>query len=182
VSSSMNRDRESRAMSQNGLGKKPGVLDHAGPDAHPSPWPGWLGAREGSCGNPSSLVPGGWKQAPHSFLPGFFKIGSGRTICPGLALNHDPPDLCLPSSWDFRCKIFRKESCAVSILSVWPPWWRLGCDSHRCALSLALLLATPSPWAPWRTPSCQKNTRTLLFQFHNPHFMHQQSRHSHGGI
>jgi hypothetical protein len=29
---------------------------------------------------------------------GFFQDKVLRTICPGLALNHHPPDLCLPSS------------------------------------------------------------------------------------
>jgi hypothetical protein len=32
------------------------------------------------------------------FCEGFFP----QTICPGLASNHDPPDLCLPRSWDYR--------------------------------------------------------------------------------
>jgi hypothetical protein len=27
-----------------------------------------------------------------------------RTVCPGLALNLNPPDLCLLSSWDYRCE------------------------------------------------------------------------------
>jgi hypothetical protein len=29
---------------------------------------------------------------------GIFKIESSRTICSGLASNHNPPDLCLLSS------------------------------------------------------------------------------------
>jgi hypothetical protein len=33
---------------------------------------------------------------------GFFRDRVSRTILPGLALNHDPPDLCLLSSKDYR--------------------------------------------------------------------------------
>jgi hypothetical protein len=32
----------------------------------------------------------------------FFEIGSHKNIFRGLASNHDPPDLCLLSSWDYR--------------------------------------------------------------------------------
>jgi hypothetical protein len=37
------------------------------------------------------------------FVLGFFKIGAHELFA-GLALNHDPPDLCLLSSWDYRHK------------------------------------------------------------------------------
>jgi hypothetical protein len=33
---------------------------------------------------------------------GFSRWGLTNYL-PGLALNHDPPDLCLLSSWDYRC-------------------------------------------------------------------------------
>jgi hypothetical protein len=33
----------------------------------------------------------------------FFEIGS-RELLPRLASNHDPPDLCLLSSWDYMCE------------------------------------------------------------------------------
>jgi hypothetical protein len=34
----------------------------------------------------------------------FFQDKVLQTILPGLASNHDPPDLCLLSSWDYRCE------------------------------------------------------------------------------
>jgi hypothetical protein len=34
----------------------------------------------------------------HSFCKGFFQDRVSRTICPALALNHEPPDLCLLNS------------------------------------------------------------------------------------
>jgi hypothetical protein len=37
------------------------------------------------------------------FVMGFFEIGS-MTICPGLASNLDPPNLCLPRSSNYRCE------------------------------------------------------------------------------
>jgi hypothetical protein len=48
----------------------------------------------------SGLSP--WATPPALFYEGFFEIGSRRTICPGLALNCNPPDLCLLSSKDYR--------------------------------------------------------------------------------
>jgi hypothetical protein len=38
------------------------------------------------------------------FLMDFFEIGSLGTICLGLALNCDPPDLCLLCSYVYRCE------------------------------------------------------------------------------
>jgi hypothetical protein len=39
------------------------------------------------------------------FCDYFFKIGSGLlNNVSGLALNHNPADLCLLSSWDYRCE------------------------------------------------------------------------------
>jgi hypothetical protein len=35
---------------------------------------------------------------------GFFQDRVSRTVCPGLASNQDPPDLCLLRSWDYRCE------------------------------------------------------------------------------
>jgi hypothetical protein len=35
------------------------------------------------------------------FVMGFFEIGSENYLS-RLALNHDSPDLCLSSSWDYR--------------------------------------------------------------------------------
>jgi hypothetical protein len=35
------------------------------------------------------------------FVMGIFKIGY-MSYLPKLALNHNPPDLCLLSSWDYR--------------------------------------------------------------------------------
>jgi hypothetical protein len=32
-----------------------------------------------------------------------FQIGVANYL-PGLVLNHNPPDLCLLSSWDYRCE------------------------------------------------------------------------------
>jgi hypothetical protein len=32
------------------------------------------------------------------------EMGSHELVSPGLALNHDPPDLSLPSSQDYRCE------------------------------------------------------------------------------
>jgi hypothetical protein len=36
------------------------------------------------------------------FVMGFFEIGSLKNCSLRLASNHDLPDLCLPSSWDYR--------------------------------------------------------------------------------
>jgi hypothetical protein len=41
---------------------------------------------------------------------GIFEIGSCKLFAPGLALNCDPPDLCLLSSWDYR----RDHQCPAS--------------------------------------------------------------------
>jgi hypothetical protein len=35
---------------------------------------------------------------------GVFAIASLSNYLPRLALNFDPPDLCLPSSLDYRCE------------------------------------------------------------------------------
>jgi hypothetical protein len=47
--------------------------------------------------------PSPWTTPPVLFCDGFFNSIS-RTICPGLASNLDPPDLCLLSSRDYRCE------------------------------------------------------------------------------
>jgi hypothetical protein len=38
----------------------------------------------------------------HSTSPIFVRVL--QNYLPGLASNHDPPDLCLLSSWDYRCE------------------------------------------------------------------------------
>jgi hypothetical protein len=43
------------------------------------------------------------------YVMGFFKVGSCELFAQ-LALNHDPPDLCLLSSWDYRYA----QSCPAS--------------------------------------------------------------------
>jgi hypothetical protein len=42
--------------------------------------------------------PSPWTTLPAFFCDGFFRNRVSETICPGLALNHDRPDLCLLSS------------------------------------------------------------------------------------
>jgi hypothetical protein len=41
---------------------------------------------------------------PALFGLGIFEIGGLVNYLPGLASNCDPPDLCLLSSWDYRCE------------------------------------------------------------------------------
>jgi hypothetical protein len=41
--------------------------------------------------------------SPQATPPALFEIGS-QNYLPRLALNWDPPDLCLLSSWDYRCE------------------------------------------------------------------------------
>jgi hypothetical protein len=44
---------------------------------------------------------------------GIFEIGSCGINCPGLALNCDPPDLCLLKSWDYRHELLVPSSNKV---------------------------------------------------------------------
>jgi hypothetical protein len=41
---------------------------------------------------------------PVHFALVILEMGSLMNYLPGLASHHDPPDLSLPSSWDYRCE------------------------------------------------------------------------------
>jgi hypothetical protein len=51
----------------------------------------------------NSLTLAAYATPPAFFMMGFFKIGSPQTIL--LAWNHNPPDHCLLSSYDYRCEV-----------------------------------------------------------------------------
>jgi hypothetical protein len=40
----------------------------------------------------------------HSIHQPFLVLGIFENFLPGLASNHSPPDLCFPSSQDYRCE------------------------------------------------------------------------------
>jgi hypothetical protein len=45
----------------------------------------------------------------------------------GLALNHDPPDLCLLSSWDYRCELLGPGFVVVVLFF---GYWGLNSGPH----------------------------------------------------
>jgi hypothetical protein len=52
-----------------------------------------------------------------TFVKGFSRQGLVNYL-PGLALNHDPPDLCVLSSWDYRREPLQPASVTVLMVPV----------------------------------------------------------------
>jgi hypothetical protein len=71
------------------------------------------------------------------FCSGYFGMGSWKYL-PGLTSNHDPPDLCLLSSLDYRCEargVAQVVVCLPTSVShcTWPsfPFFRTGSLSKK---------------------------------------------------
>jgi hypothetical protein len=64
------------------------------------------------------------------FVLGIFEIGSHWTICPRLASNHNPPDLCLLSSYAYRRDPLAPTICLFIYLFYFLWCWDLNSGSH----------------------------------------------------
>jgi hypothetical protein len=83
---------------------------------------------------------------PAPFCDGFFQDRVLRNYLPRLASNHDPPGLCLLSSWDYRCEplapgedsrnLEAASFCSVPLsslltkLSIMPTSWEVMSQCH----------------------------------------------------